>query len=384
MTIQYSFDAHLFIQRMNADWSEVTFDYQTGTVSVDVPDDQTSFTIMPYGGIDQDDLDGVTLNYLDRSIPIDPGSPIGIYKVTHSGGLVTDVLFMDVHRYDGGGNLNGFDDIYVAIGGDPLPDFADADAFNAWTQNSTGWWTPIETGPYAPGSTVSWEDFDIDTPIYGTDGADRLEGTNQSDTIYAQDGADTVIGLDGDDFIYGGRTTEDLRDVIYGGAGNDSIDGGYGNDELRGDAGDDSIEGGYGVDLVIGGDGNDVLTGSAWSDQIFGGNGNDFINGGFGFDRVNGGLGADKFYHTGNVGHGSDWIQDYDAAQGDVLFYGAAATKGDFLVQRATTASAGAADVQEVFITHKASGVLLWALIDGDAQASLNVMSNGLTFDLLA
>ncbi|WP_181389521.1 calcium-binding protein [Pseudoprimorskyibacter insulae] len=236
----------------------------------------------------------------------------------------------------------------------------------------------------------------------GTAGNDRLEGTDQNDTLEGLEGNDTLLGLggddsllggdgadtlnggDGNDTIRGGSTEADIRDIVFGGAGNDLIDGGYGNDELRGDAGDDSIEGGYGVDTVIGGDGNDVLTGSAWSDLIFGGNGNDFINGGFGFDRVNGGAGADKFFHTGNAGHGSDWIQDYDAAQGDVLFYGAAATKSDFLVQRATTTSAGSNTVQEVFITHKTTGVLLWALVDGDAQTSLNVQAAGQVFDLLA
>ncbi|SPF78201.1 calcium-binding protein [Pseudoprimorskyibacter insulae] len=216
-------------------------------------------------------------------------------------------------------------------------------------------------------------------------GDDSLNGGDGVDTLSGGDGADTIVGGGGDDFIFGGDTSHDLRDVVYGGDGNDSIDGGYGNDELRGDAGDDSIEGGFGVDIVIGGDGNDVLTGSAWSDQIFGGNGNDFINGGFGFDRVNGGLGADKFYHTNAAGHGSDWIQDYNAGEGDVLFYGGgAASKADFLVQRASTASAGDARVQEVFITHKPSGNLLWALVDGDGQSSLNVLAGGQTFDLLA
>ena len=69
---------------------------------------------------------------------------------------------------------------------------------------------------------------------------------------------------------------------------------------------------------VIGGVGDDVLTGSALSDEIFGGDGNDFVNGGFGHDRVNGGDDGDRFFHIGVADHGSDWIQDYDAAEGDV------------------------------------------------------------------
>ncbi|SPF78204.1 calcium-binding protein [Pseudoprimorskyibacter insulae] len=249
--------------------------------------------------------------------------------------------------------------------------------------------TPLDGTSF--GDTLTGTQFDDtidglggDDFIYGFSGNDRLDGGDDNDSIEGGNGADTLIGGNGNDTIKGGEDEGDLRDIVYGGNGNDSIDGGYGNDELRGDGGDDSIEGGYGVDTVIGGDGNDVLTGSAWSDLIFGGNGNDFINGGFGFDRVNGGAGADKFFHTGNAGHGSDWIQDYDASQGDVLFYGAAASKSDFLVQRATTTSAGSDAVQEVFITHKASNVLLWALVDGDAQTSLNVQAGGQVFDLLA
>ncbi|APZ54167.1 putative calcium-binding protein [Salipiger abyssi] len=221
--------------------------------------------------------------------------------------------------------------------------------------------------------------------IDGLAGNDWILGEDGNDTLRGGNGVDTISGGSGDDFIFGGGDAADLRDVIYAGAGNDSADGGYGNDELRGDAGNDTLVGGFGADTIIGGDGNDVLTGQAWSDAIFGGNGNDFINGGFGFDRVNGGAGADQFYHLGADGHGSDWIQDYSAAEGDRLVYGGgAATADDFLVQRATTPGAGAAGVQEVFITHIPSGDLLWALVDGDAQGALMVTANGVSFDLLA
>ncbi|SPF80261.1 beta strand repeat-containing protein [Pseudoprimorskyibacter insulae] len=216
-------------------------------------------------------------------------------------------------------------------------------------------------------------------------GNDRLEGLDGDDHLYAGDGADTIIGGDGDDFIYGGTTESDLRDVVYGGNGNDSVQGGYGNDELRGDAGNDTLEGGFGADTMIGGAGNDVVTGGAWGDVLFGGDGNDFVNGGFGFDRVNGGGGADRFFHQGVLGHGDDWIQDYSASEGDVLvFGGGAASKSDFLVQRGSTAGAGDAAVQEVFITYKPTNDILWALIDGDAQTQLNVTAAGVTFDLLA
>lgn len=219
----------------------------------------------------------------------------------------------------------------------------------------------------------------------GRNGNDRLIGNDGNDTLNGDNGTDTLIGGNGDDFLFGGSSTADLRDIIYGGNGNDKIEGGYGNDELRGDAGNDTVEGGFGADTVIGGDGNDVLTGAAFGDEITGGNGSDFINGGFGYDRLNGGAGADKFYHLGIRDHGSDWIQDYNAAEGDVLQFGGAATTSasDFLIQRASTPNAGTAGVQEVFVTQKSTGHLLWALVDGDAQDEINIQIGTQVFDLL-
>ncbi|SPF78207.1 calcium-binding protein [Pseudoprimorskyibacter insulae] len=215
-------------------------------------------------------------------------------------------------------------------------------------------------------------------------GNDTVAGGDGDDTLEAGDGADTLNGDTGNDVLIGGSSADDLRDVFYAGDGNDFGDGGYGNDLFYGGAGNDTFVGGFGADEILGQDGDDQLTGQALSDLIFGGTGDDFINGGFGFDRLNGGTGADKFFHQGAAGHGSDWIQDYNAAEGDVLFYGGAATKDDFLVQTASTTGAGSAEVDEVFITHINTGVLLWALVDGADQASLLVKAGNSEIDLLA
>ena len=219
----------------------------------------------------------------------------------------------------------------------------------------------------------------------GGGGNDLLNGTGGADTLHGGDGADTLIGGPGDDFLFGGDSAADLRDVIYGGDGNDSIDGGYGNDELRGDGGNDSISGGFGTDTVIGADGDDVLTGEAWSDVLYGGDGNDFINGGFGHDRMNGGAGADRFYHLGVYDHGSDWIQDYSAADGDVLIFGqAGATVDQFQINLTETANAGVAGVQEAFVIYRPTGQIMWALVDGGGQDEINVLIGGVQHDLLA
>lgn len=227
--------------------------------------------------------------------------------------------------------------------------------------------------------------------LTGTSGSDQLVGGNGNDFINGGDGTDTIIGGDGDDTLIGGTSQNDLRDVIYGGDGNDTIDGGYGNDELRGDAGDDIIDGGFGADLVIGGTGNDRLGAGALGDEIFGGDGDDFINGGWGHDRVNGGTGADQFFHIGIFDHGSDWIQDYNAADGDVLVFGiTTATADDFQVNYAHTADAlgersGDDAVQEAFVIYRPSptGQIMWALVDGAGQSEINIQIGGEVFDLL-
>jgi Ca2+-binding RTX toxin-like protein len=221
--------------------------------------------------------------------------------------------------------------------------------------------------------------------LIGLDGPDLLEGLDGNDSLQGGDGNDTLIGGTGDDFLFGGETAADLRDVMYGGAGNDFMDGGYGNDELRGDIGNDTIAGGFGADLLIGGAGNDVLTGSALGDEIYGNDGNDFINGGFGHDRMNGGAGADSFYHLGILDHGSDWVQDYRAAEGDVLQFGlAGATRAQFQVNFTETARAGTAGVAEAFVIYRPTGQIMWALIDGQAQDHINLQLGNQVFDLMA
>ncbi len=224
-----------------------------------------------------------------------------------------------------------------------------------------------------------------DLILTGTPDADRLIGAEGDDMLSGLDGNDTLIGNAGNDTLIGGTSENDLRDVIYGGAGNDSIDGGYGNDELRGDAGDDTIAGGFGGDTIIGGTGDDVLSSGALGDIIFGGDGDDYINGGFGHDRLNGGAGADEFFHLGIFDHGSDWVQDYNADDGDVLVFGNAnATRDQFQINTTETANAGADGIEEAFVIYRPTGQIMWALIDGGGQDEINLRIGGDIFDLTA
>ncbi|MEQ9695009.1 nidogen-like domain-containing protein [Shimia sp. SDUM112013] len=226
--------------------------------------------------------------------------------------------------------------------------------------------------------------------VLGGQGNDSIDGGEGDDRLDGGSGIDTIIGGPGNDTIADGGTDDDLFDVIFGGDGDDDIDGGFGNDSIRGDAGNDIIAGGFGEDTVIGGEGNDTLTGSAYSDLIFGGPGDDFINGGWGHDRVNGGDGADRFFHIGIIHHGSDWIQDYDASEGDVLVFGnTSATRSQFQVNYAHTTApdgerSGDDNLEEAFVIYRPTGQIMWALVDGGGQSEINLQIAGQVYDLLA
>jgi len=221
--------------------------------------------------------------------------------------------------------------------------------------------------------------------IDGNDGSDNLAGNGGRDSLFGGRGFDTLNGGEGDDVLLGGTTADDVRDVLFGGNGADNMDGGAGNDELNGGFGNDTLLGSLGADTMVGNGNNDLLSGGGSADLMSGNEGVDFLNGGFGFDRLNGGAGADRFFHQGVADHGSDWLQDYSAAEGDLLLVGlASATFGQFQVNFATTAGAGNAGVTEAFVVYRPTGQILFALVDGGADAQINLQIGTQVFDLLS
>jgi Ca2+-binding RTX toxin-like protein len=286
-------------------------------------------------------------------------------------------------------------DTFFAMGGSDTLDYADSDAavdVDLDREQASGGHAEGDTIAPTLDGRLGALDFEPAENILGSDHSDtlrgdarenRLKGGDGADTLKGHDGKDELIGGAGNDTIQGGATDADLRDRVFAGAGDDEADGGAGNDELRGDAGNDTLAGGQGADDVIGGADDDVMTGSGFSDLLFGGPGFDFVNGGFGYDRVNGGDGGDRFFHTGTEGHASDWIQDYDAGEGDVLQYGGNASPEDFQVNTTEKQDSGEAGVEEAFVIHRPSGQILWALVDGAGQDSIDLRIDGQTHDLL-
>lgn len=111
----------------------------------------------------------------------------------------------------------------------------------------------------------------------------------------AVDGLGYAAGHGGNDTLTGiGRAVN----MLYGGRGNDVLNGTSGRDHLFGQGDNDTLYGGAGDDVLSGGDGDDVL---------YDGAGNDVLTGG---------RGADRFMLTG----GRDVITDFRYDLGDRLW----------------------------------------------------------------
>ncbi|MBT3140765.1 hypothetical protein DS909_15865 [Phaeobacter gallaeciensis] len=203
---------------------------------------------------------------------------------------------------------------------------------------------------------------DGDDSLTGGDGDDEIYGGGGDDTVDGGDGADSVDGGDGDDVINtGGDIGSNLpdrgfpsydglpavpadgdifddRDTVDGGAGNDIILTGDDADVITGGTGDDSIDGGLDDDTISGGADNDLIVGGEGADSIDAGDGDDMVYGGLdpsfpdrlnirddgtdgpadveqtnGLDYIDGGAGNDTLYGQDDDdtivgGSGDDWI----------------------------------------------------------------------------
>jgi Ca2+-binding RTX toxin-like protein len=98
---------------------------------------------------------------------------------------------------------------------------------------------------------------DYQNHLVGTDQAEQLYRSHQSDFIEGLNGDDQLFGLGGNDFLSGDAG----NDYLDGGDGDDIQFGGEGNDQLGGDGGNDLLIGGAGDDKYVfrPGSGNDVI-----------------------------------------------------------------------------------------------------------------------------
>lgn len=140
--------------------------------------------------------------------------------------------------------------------------------------------------------------------VVGGDGNDTLNGGDVEDDLrlYGEGGGDTLRGANGDDILSGDGGNDTLRgysgdDYLAGDTGTDTLDGGDGDDLLMGGRSDDYLQGAAGDDRLLGGDHNDTMFGSTGDDHLQGEGGNDTLEGGEGDDVLSGGVSNDRLVY---------------------------------------------------------------------------------------
>lgn len=161
---------------------------------------------------------------------------------------------------------------------------------------------------------------DVRDEMYGGAGNDTLSGGGGTDILNGGAGADTLSGGDGNDALF-----IDNADIVSGGEGYDTV---YADDS-QGPLGLNFTVGSTGIEAVWGGRGSDVidastapafapslgvsLYGNAGNDTLIGSTFLDLIEGGLGDDTLTGGLGEDSFiFNLNGPGGGRDTITDFE------------------------------------------------------------------------
>ena len=147
-----------------------------------------------------------------------------------------------------------------------------------------------------------------DGDVQGGDGIEIFDLGSGTDTGGAGRNFNIILGGSGADIL----KSEGFWEDVFGGSGDDIITatgssswlfGGTGNDTITGSDADSWLR-----ERLFGGDGDDTIDGGGGDDVIYGGKGD---------DSLTGGSGADLFVFS--EGHGTDTIQDFNAAEGDMI-----------------------------------------------------------------
>jgi Ca2+-binding RTX toxin-like protein len=138
-------------------------------------------------------------------------------------------------------------------------------------------------------------DLEFVDPVYGfrEDLRVLISGGDGADTVVGSTRADTILGGGGDDLLRGGGAD----DRIFGASGKDTISGDFGNDTVDGGFANDVVYGGGGDDLVLGGAGDDEVRGARYPEPFFQGGDIDEE----GSDTLVGGAGGDRYVFAGSA-----------------------------------------------------------------------------------
>lgn len=157
--------------------------------------------------------------------------------------------------------------------------------------------------------------------VYGTPGGETIAGGgDQFQIVYAGAGNDTVNGTGKDDILYAGSGD----DTIKGNDGSDTIYGGSGNDTINANNGNDTITGGFGADKLTGSNGDDVFVYLSVADSNAG-QFDTITDFAAGSDKINlAALGGMSFLHLSSTNtpvppHTIAWI--YNSASNETIVY---------------------------------------------------------------
>jgi RTX calcium-binding nonapeptide repeat (4 copies)/WD40-like Beta Propeller Repeat len=139
-----------------------------------------------------------------------------------------------------------------------------------------------------------------DCRIRGSSRSDVLHGTKEPDLVWGLAGDDTIDSNPGDKFKWGWGGD---RDLVWGGSGDDHIRTGPSADLIYGGPGADTLDGDAEADAIFGGAGDDVLRGDSYHDRLDGGRGHDRLIGGAGVDLL---MAADGARDVLECGRGRD------------------------------------------------------------------------------
>ncbi|GAA2439579.1 calcium-binding protein [Streptomyces macrosporus] len=131
-----------------------------------------------------------------------------------------------------------------------------------------------------------------DTIAAFTPGIGTVSGGPGDDELHAHT-ARTVLGDAGNDMVMGPAALHggDGMDHLMGDSSNQRMWGGRGDDMIEGYGGDDTVHAGPGDDHAMGGDGRDIVLGGPGNDTLDGEGGDDLVCGGTGKDALEGGPG---------------------------------------------------------------------------------------------
>lgn len=132
-------------------------------------------------------------------------------------------------------------------------------------------------------TTIDGTTQEVTIAIHGASDADPNDFDNLATGTTVVSDPPFIYGTPGHDSIAGGGS---IPQIVYGGAGDDTLNGTGVNDTIFSGSGNDTIKGNNGDDVIYGGSGRDDIDGS---------NENDTIIGGFGPDQLTGGNGNDVF-----------------------------------------------------------------------------------------